>query len=121
MRMLVALLCVACSSPGQEGPPVADAGTDAADSAMELGEPSFDVAAELTQPSCWENCAVSRPNITGGCNGLGPGDCNESAAGWFGSVPGCGESALYLSKCVWNPSGGCINGPFYESMQVCVP
>ena len=119
--MLVALLCVACSSGSQSGPTAADTGTDAADSAVEIEEPPPDAAAELAQPTCWDSCAVSRPNITGGCTGIGPGDCNESAAGWFGSVPECGATGLYLSKCVWDPSGGCINGPFYESMQVCVP
>ncbi len=118
--MLVLLLSSCSGADGATQQEMPDAGADVVDSAVVIdAAPDEQTGDAEPAPICWDGCQVSRPSLTGGCTGLGQGDCNESGAGWFVSVPECGASQLYLEKCVWNPSGGCVNGPFYLSTQIC--
>jgi hypothetical protein len=75
-------------------------------------------------PVCTANCVLSHPDLAGGgpyCWSLDEASCNAAPGGWITRVPACGESDLWLQKCAWNPSGGCVIGPMFVKWQTCEP
>lgn len=126
MRYAVALLLMGCSGGAMET-------TAEPSESVEKPKPSAYQVGD-TSPigpmpgTCEPGCELIFPEITSApqsnqvlCASLGPSACGQVSPGWIGSVPECGATELWLTGCVWNPSGTCVVGPFYEAWQGCKP